>query len=308
MINATSSSACACTLKQNSPTSSNANSTSTTADKSDTSAAADSFSSSSPLLAKATTSSSGAPPSQPVAVNKTGTLASDQKVHTATGGAYNFKQPGTYNLLADKNVNLNAKVEGQPALVTQAGLKLGTRELTVKADGTAQLGNGPFAIVLQDGQTIKLADGSSISKNGSEITASTPEYKIVLKASDTTKDHLAPHLDVKVQSKDKGVMADNAAPTGVLGEGFSADSHQQNAAMLDASTYKRNGLFDNSVNAATQALSKQHLAAAKGQTQNPPPPTNNTNLMFMLRVMTLFIQMFQNMFQILGQGSSTRAA
>ena len=256
------------------------------------------------------------PPQTPVASNQKASIWGDPHVDTANGGKYNFQQIGTYNILQDTGLNLNARLEGtgtpgQPTYIKEAGLTLGDRHLDVKTDGTATLGSGPNAIVIQDGQTIQMADGSSIAKHGPIITVDTPEYKINIDSSNPDKGKV-PHLNIDVHSKVNGVMSDGAAPTGLLGESFNAGTQAQTTPALDTSAYQRAGLFDNSSNAATQALAAQQLTNAGGQIVTPPSPVPNpglpTNVAALGQVMTILSYLVQMMLQIMGQSSNGNVA
>lgn len=257
------------------------------------------------------------PPSQTIAGNQTSKMWGDPHIVSANGGKYDFQQLGTYNLLQDTGINLNANltgtgVPGQPTYITEAGLTLPNAQLDVKTDGTATLNDGQSTLTLQDGQSIQLADGSTITKKGNIITATTPEYNIKIDASNPEK-VTTPHLNIAVDSGANGVMSDGIAPSGLLGETFSAGTQAQTAPDLDTGTYQRSGLFDASTNAATEALAQQQLINAGGQIidpstiQNPPvptipttPSTSLTSLMQLMAVMSGILQILQ---QLMGQSS-----
>jgi len=275
----------------------------------------------------------------------------DPHVDTASGGKYDFQKIGYYNVLSDKNINLNAKLDGEqgkPTFITEAGLKIGTHQLDVKADGTAQIGAGASAIVLKDGQSVIMDDGSTIARKGSVITADTPEYNIKFETGKL--DSTINHINVSVDSKAGGVMADGIAPTGLLGEGFSKTTGKQNASLLDESTYQRNDLFDTSTNNATQQLAQKNLneaTAASPPTAQPSPAQpgtapagstpagsvpagsapatsaplgslpngsipasggNSSNITMLLQMMTMMNQMLQAMMRLFGQGNTQIAA
>lgn len=226
-----------------------------------------------------------------VAANEHAVIWGDPHIVDADKGKYDFQQVGTFNILQDSNINMNGRFEGaagKPTLMKETGLLLGNLELDVKADGTATLGTGPNAMDLQDGKTLTLADGSTLTKHGNVITADTAEYHVTINAGlDPTTNE---HIDVSVDSKAHGVMSDGVAATGLLGETFDANNQTQTGTKLAPQAYQRASILDNSTNAATQGLAQSQLAEA----QQAAVASNPMNQM-----MALFGLMVQMMMQLM---------
>jgi hypothetical protein len=206
-------------------------------------------------------------------------------------------------ILQDSNININGRFEGgagKPTLMKETGLLLGNLEVDVKVDGTATLGTGPNAMELQDGKTIQLADGSTLTKHGKVITADTAEYHVVINAGlDPTTNE---HIDVSVDSKAHGVMSDGVAATGLLGESFDANNQTQTGTKLDPKAYQRASLLDNSTNAATQGLAQYQLAEA----QQAVVASNTMNQM--MAFLGIMIQMMMQLMSLSGNtGQQTTA-
>lgn len=233
-----------------------------------------------------------------VAANEHAVLWGDPHIIDADKGKYDFQQVGNYNILQDSNININGRFEGgagKPTLMKETGLLLGNLELDVKTDGTATLGAGPNAMELQDGKTIHLADGTTLSKHGKVITADTAEYHVVIKAGlePTTNEH----IDISVDSKAHGVMSDGVAPTGLLGECFDANNQTQTGTKLDPKAYQRASILDNSTNAATQGLAQYQLAEA----QQAVAASNTMNQM--MAFLGIMIQMMMQLMSLSGNAN-----
>jgi hypothetical protein len=238
-----------------------------------------------------------------VAANEHAVLWGDPHIIDADKGKYDFQQVGNFNILQDSNININGRFEGgagKPTLMKETGLLLGNLEVDVKVDGTATLGTGPNAMELQDGKTIQLADGSTLTKHGKVITADTAEYHVVINAGlDPTTNE---HIDVSVDSKAHGVMSDGVAATGLLGESFDANNQTQTGTKLDPKAYQRASLLDNSTNAATQGLAQYQLAEA----QQAVVASNTMNQM--MAFLGIMIQMMMQLMSLSGNtGQQTTA-
>jgi hypothetical protein len=128
--------------------------------------------------------------------------------------------------------------------MTEAGLTLGSQTVHLKAaSGEVLLGssNSTTTTALQNGQTVTLDNGGSITRNGAIVTVQSPEYKIQFDLDEVYKGFK--YLNIDVWSKAGGVMTDGVAPTGLLGETFDADNVAQTKPKLTAADYKQNALF-----------------------------------------------------------------
>jgi hypothetical protein len=187
------------------------------------------------------------PPTKLVAAGESARMWGDPHIEDADGGKYDFNEHGVFNLLNDRGVNLNAKLggkEGGPTYIQQAGLVINNRNIRVDPDGKVMINQGENGqdVELKDGETRQLGDGSYITKNGNIITAGTPEYKMEF---ETNKEHDGNrYMDVKVSTKDGGVMLDGQKPAGMLGETFDEDKEKQTALREKGDFYKRNNLFE----------------------------------------------------------------
>ena len=167
----------------------------------------------------------------------------------ADGGKYDFMEVGLYNILKDKDITLNTKMErgaNNATVNTEAGLTLGDRTVHVKADGTVMIGYTDPAIKaapvsLADGQTLTLAPNRTITRAGNKITAHTGEYKVLIDTQ--LKFGAMQYLDIDIWSKAGGVLSDSVAPTGLLGETFDADNTPQAKPKQDVNAYQQDNLF-----------------------------------------------------------------
>ncbi len=191
-------------------------------------------------------------PTPPVAANEHARSWGDPHIEDADGGKYNFHHPGIFNIVKDKDVQLNAKITASAnntAVNTEAGVTVGGRTVYVTADGTTKVGYKDPNIVnadvtLADGQTVLLDDGGSVSRAGNKVTVQTTEYKMQF---DTNKDfNGTKYMDIDVWSKAGGVMTDGVAPSGILGETFDADSDQVTAPKQDLDSYKEDSILQKS--------------------------------------------------------------
>jgi hypothetical protein len=218
------------------------------------------------------------PPPPPVAVNEHARLWGDPHVNDADGGAYLFPQAGIYNVLQDKGLTVNAqtnKMASDPSatVMSEAGATVGSRTVHVTADGTTTVGYADPAnsstTILQDGQTMALDDGSSITKTGNNISLTTPEYN--LQFSTMQQYNGSNFLDIDAWSKGQGVQADGVAPSGLLGETFDADNIPQTAPKLDSSAYSRSSLIERT--ATTTSPTPTPAAVVATSTTTPTPAT-----------------------------------
>ncbi len=157
---------------------------------------------------------------------------------------------GIYNLLTDKNITLNAmhkKYDKWKIEVTdQIGLRIPNADLTMSAYGVPQL-NGKD---LKKGSTTTLPDQTKISWDGSTLkltSGDSGEYNISFSIV-TTKEKNTDGTPIKfintdVYTKTQGIASDGVMATGILGEGFDADSNVRTALNQALATYKRQNIL-----------------------------------------------------------------
>ncbi len=186
-------------------------------------------------------------PPPPVAANEHARIWGDPHMEDADGGKYDFNERGIYNIIKDKNLVLNAKMDPGPnktTVMTEAGLTLGSQTIHLKAaNGEVLIGlaNSTTTTALQNGQTVALDNGGSISRKGAIVKVDSPEYKIQFDLDEVYKGFK--YLDIDIWSKAGGVMSDGVEPSGLLGETFDADNIAQTKPKLNAADYKQNALF-----------------------------------------------------------------
>jgi hypothetical protein len=177
-------------------------------------------------------------------------LWGDPHINDADGGEYHFQESGIFSALEDKDLKVNVKTEKlaqdpSATVTTLAGVQVGSRTVQVKADGSVTLGyaaaNNNTTATLQNGQTVALDTGSSITKQGNIITLTTPEYKIQFSTNEQYKG--STYLNTDVWSTAKGVQADGVAPGGLLGETFDPDSTPQTGTKQNSAAYARGSLI-----------------------------------------------------------------
>jgi hypothetical protein len=164
-------------------------------------------------------------------------------------GKYDLRHPGIYSVLEDKGVQLNSKVTTgykSSAINSEVGLVIGDRTLHVKADGSIQIGykdpasGGATISTLNEGQTILLDDGASVTRTKGNIVVQTSEYKMQFSPGKYKSDA---YLNIDVWSKAGGVMSDGVAPQGILGELFDEDHKPQFGLKNTLETYRATSLF-----------------------------------------------------------------
>ncbi|MCE2930419.1 MAG: hypothetical protein LW809_03395 [Vampirovibrionales bacterium] len=142
---------------------------------------------------------------------------------------------GTYNLLKDKNIQLNAEHKSIPGWQQPGGvlpwvtkkidMLLGDQQLILDDNGNATL-NGK---ALEKEKPFTTKDGSVLKWNGTELIAENTnngEYNMKFTVN-TLKDANGQdvrYIDTDLSSTAKGVNSDGVMPTGILGEGFDADA------------------------------------------------------------------------------------
>lgn len=151
--------------------------------------------------------------------------------------------PGTYNLLKDKGIELNAthkKYNTWAIEVTdKIALNLPNVNLSLHSNGTLLLNGKPFT------GTQTLENGVKLSFNGTKLTVNTGtggEYD--LEFNIRTTGHLnadggpVRYLDTRVASREYGVFSDGEMPTGILGEGFDEDGQVRTRLKHGIETYR----------------------------------------------------------------------
>lgn len=172
-----------------------------------------------------------------VAANEEATVTGDPHVKEADGGKFDFQGiPGrTYNLLNDTGLVLNATFQAYN----------GSQTLTVMGQiGGMVSGPGGTSMIridahkippvqvngqsLTTGQTVRLADGGSLSlsQDGKTVSFSTKEgYQntITVQGGGT-----GAYLDYSLKSGGQGVDTDGRMPGGLAGHTFDGDGRQRN--------------------------------------------------------------------------------
>ncbi|MFN7310412.1 MAG: hypothetical protein ACK5T0_03490 [Vampirovibrionales bacterium] len=155
---------------------------------------------------------------------------------------------GTYNLLKDKNIQLNAEHKSVPGWQAPGGvlpwvtkkvdMLIGDQQLVLDDSGNATL-NGK---ALEKDKPFTTKDGSVLKWNGTELTAenvNNGEYNMKF-AVNTAKDNNGQdvsYIDTDVSTTAKGVNSDGVMPSGILGEGFDADNEVRIALKNAQATY-----------------------------------------------------------------------
>lgn len=172
-----------------------------------------------------------------VEANKTARAWGDPHIEGANGKKFEFQELGTYNLLKDSNLNVNAqtaKWNNGTTVISDVGIKAGNDLVKISNGGIVNL-NGEN-VTVNDGQSLQLIDGRQIKRTGNAYELNSNEY--ILKVLDNGS-----HLDVNTTSKDVGVLSDGVAPTGILGETFDS-TNTKSGLVNDLGTYQRGNLFD----------------------------------------------------------------
>jgi ribosome-associated protein YbcJ (S4-like RNA binding protein) len=192
------------------------------------------------------------PPPPPVAPNEAASIWGDPHVKVADNKSanlrlvdYDIQDQGTYNILQDKGITLNATFQKQDqahqvSVTKEAGLTLGSEKLLIKSDGNVTIDGA----ALTTGQSKTLKDGSVVSYVGNNLkvkTATAGEYDLNfdLKQQWGGSDY----MNVDVMSRSQGVAADGVLPSGILGETFDADNIIETAAKQPIASYQRPALF-----------------------------------------------------------------
>jgi len=191
-------------------------------------------------------------PPPPVAQEECARIWGDPHVNVAdskdrTRDSYLFSETGMYNIIKDKDVNLNANMiagGGATTVINQTGFTGVNKTLTTSADGktmVAGVGGNGAATELTNGQTVDLGGGSTATKSGANKIIQTPEYKITISPGTWSGPN---YLNVEINSKSGGVFSDRQMPTGLLGETFDADDIEERAPKNAVASYKVTSLLN----------------------------------------------------------------
>jgi hypothetical protein len=180
-------------------------------------------------------------------------VADADRLNQSNTKAVNFdvQGKGTYNLLTDKGVVLNAehKEWGDPAankdkgatpyVVGKVDLSLGDQKLALDDKGNATL-NGK---AIEKDKPVTATDGTVVKWDGNKLEAANAnkgEYNMsfTLNKSTDEKGNNTSYIDTNITSTAKGVNSDGVMPTGILGEGFDADKNVRTELKHDQATYK----------------------------------------------------------------------
>lgn len=236
-------------------------------------------------------------PSQPVAANETGKIWGDPHFVGGDGGKYDVQgQAGkTYNLLSDRGLQFNGTFgawgNGGATVVKDTSINVagpyGQSQVKFGGDGKASV-NGQQ---LQDGQTVRLADGGTATLKGNKLTVKTAEgYEIV-------QENKGGYINADVKTGANGVAADGVMPHGLLGQTFDADNKARNG--KTGAGAQGEGAIDGNVRDYEVNGLNDFSGRSPGQT-NPnnqyPPQQQNIMQMFMM-----FMMMILGMFGMQGQ-------
>jgi hypothetical protein len=221
-------------------------------------------------------------------VNEHARIWGDPHIDEADGGKYDFQQVGLFSVLKDKNMalNVNTVAGGQNnavTLINKSGVVVGSRTVQVDSNGKVTVGYADSnittaPITLQNGQTVLLDSGSSITKNNDKVTLQTPEYKVQFDTGEMFEG--IQHMNIDVWTKAGGVFSDGVAPTGLLGETFDDDTTQQTGTKQSVASYAQSSLFDRSVatSTTTTTASTANTPATSSTDTTTTPTTANNNI------------------------------
>lgn len=184
-------------------------------------------------------------PKPPVAPNEHARIWGDPHINnpddkSGDRWSYNFDEPGTFNVLQDKDVTLNSLLVQGPnktTVIDETGLSIGNDRLFIDKLGTLKLNDQ----TLGDG-TYELPSGGSITKDGDDIEVKTTgEYDFAFETNKTWRGFT--YMNISVFTKDIGVESDDTLPIGLLGETFDVDTEAETSVDNAVDFYRRSGLF-----------------------------------------------------------------
>ncbi|MFN9690893.1 MAG: hypothetical protein ACK551_02195 [Vampirovibrionales bacterium] len=154
---------------------------------------------------------------------------------------------GTFNLLTDKGVVLNAQHKALPKdkkgnvpwVTGRIDLKLGNEDVILDDKGKPTL-NGK---ALEKDKPITTKDGTVVKWNGSKLETTNVnkgEYNMSFTLNKNTKgkDKNNSYIDTDIRTTAKGVNSDGVMPKGILGEGFDADKDVRKSLKTDKDKYR----------------------------------------------------------------------
>ena len=217
------------------------------------------------------------PAPKPIAANQNSTYWADPHVADADRPDQNDKYainfdvmgPGKFNLLTDKDIQLNAthkivpwadkkgNINDQAAVTDRIELALGKSSVHLNSYGNLYIDGKE----VKAGKTVTLANGDKVTHDGKEVKVKTNakgEYDLSFKVENYDG---VRYIDTNVASRGKGVNSDGVMPTGVLGEGFDADNKVRTGLKNPKESYK---VKDTPAPAGSSAK-----AVAKNAAQNP---------------------------------------
>lgn len=217
------------------------------------------------------------PAPKPIAANQNSTYWGDPHVADADRPDQNNKYainfdvmgPGKFNLLTDKDIQLNAthkivpwadkkgNINDQAAVTDRIELALGKSSVHLNSYGNLYIDGKE----VKAGKTVTLANGDKVTHDGKEVKVKTNakgEYDLSFKVENYDG---VRYIDTNVASRGKGVNSDGVMPTGVLGEGFDADNKVRTGLKNPKESYK---VKDTPAPAGSSAK-----AVAKNAAQNP---------------------------------------
>ncbi len=165
--------------------------------------------------------SAGSPAANGPVIAGEGRIWGDPHFVGADGGKYDVQGEAgkTYNLLSDRGFQMNGRFDKYDdkgaTVVGQIGIRAGSDVVQVEKSGKVSV-NGQE---VKDGETVLLADGGYVAREGKNITVTSGEWKVELQSQG---DHL--NMDVKTANAN----ADGVMPHGLLGQSFDGDGKPRN--------------------------------------------------------------------------------
>ncbi len=155
------------------------------------------------------------------AISGTGRIWGDPHFIGQDGDKYDVQGEAgkSYNLLSDKNFQMNGKFEkfgnDGATVVGKMGIAAGSDQIDVAKDGAVSV-NGK---ALKEGDTVALANGGSVKYGDGKVSIDSGEWKTDV-AFQGSGDNAYLNIDVKTEN----AIADGVKPHGLLGQTFDADS------------------------------------------------------------------------------------
>ena len=143
----------------------------------------------------------------------------------ADGGKYDIqgRPGGMYNLLSDQGFQMNGRFDAWGSkgatVVGEVGVVANGNRITVEKDGDVMV-NGRY---LRDGQSVTLADGTKVSKQGSTVEINSSEWDVKFKSVNSRH---GKYLNIDVSTEN--AVADGVKPHGLLGQSFDGDGEARN--------------------------------------------------------------------------------